>query len=101
MARMAFNPFPFDLMRPQRGIETFPQIDVLYRFFICCFPAALLPVVNPLRNALAHILAVRAEYHFTLFFQGFQRNDCRHQLHAIISGEVVALAKGFFAPTIA
>ena len=97
MARMAFNPFPFDLMRPQCGIETFPQnrrsSPVLSAVFQPRFFQLWIHCVMPRRTYWLSVL----EYHFTLFFQGFQRNDCRHQLHAIISGEVVALAKGFRA----
>jgi hypothetical protein len=48
MAGVAFNPFPFDLMLAQRGIQALPEIDIFNRFFICRFPAAFFPVVDPL-----------------------------------------------------
>jgi hypothetical protein len=53
--------------------------------------------VDPLGDPLAHILAVGAEHHFAMLFQRFQGDDCRHHLHAVIGGEVIALLKFFRA----
>ncbi len=52
--------------------------------------------MNPLRNALAHILAIGADHHFAGVFERFQRHDRRHQLHAVVGGEPVTGAKNFF-----
>jgi hypothetical protein len=33
MAGVAFDPFPFDLMLAERGIQALPEIDIFDRFF--------------------------------------------------------------------
>ena len=65
---MAFNPFPFDLMLPQRSIKTLPEIDIFYWFFVCGFPATFFPVMDPLGDTLADILAVGTQNDFAMFF---------------------------------
>jgi hypothetical protein len=37
---VAFDPFPFDLMLTERGIQALPEIDIFNRFFVSGFPAA-------------------------------------------------------------
>ena len=65
---MAFNPFPFDLMLPQCSIKTLPEIDIFYWFFVCGFPATFFPVMDPLGDTLADILAVGTQNDFAMFF---------------------------------
>ncbi|MNY72342.1 hypothetical protein D3C86_2108740 [compost metagenome] len=65
---MAFHPFPLDCVMTQRGVQTFPEIDILNRFLIRGFPATLFPVVDPLSNPLTHILAVGADHDIAIFF---------------------------------
>ncbi len=98
---MAFDPLPLDLMSGERAVETLPEIDVFHRFFLCGFPAALFPVMDPAGDALTHILAVGAQDHVAGLFQRFQRHNCRHQLHAIIGGEPVTGAEQFFVLAVA
>ncbi len=63
---MAFNPFPFDLMLPQRSIKTLPEIDI-FTGFVCGFPATFFQLwihwVIP-----ADILAVGTQNDFAMFF---------------------------------
>ena len=65
---VGFNPFPFDLMLPQCSIKTLPEIDIFYWFFVCGFPATFFPVMDPLGDTLADILAVGTQNDFAMFF---------------------------------
>ncbi len=65
---MAFNPFPFDLMLPQCSIKTLARDRHFYWFFVCCFPATFFPVMDPLGDTLADILAVGTQNDFAMFF---------------------------------
>jgi hypothetical protein len=57
--------------------------------------------MDPLGDPLTHVLAVGAEDHFALLFQRFESDDCRHHLHPVVGGEVIALTKDFFFSAIA
>ena len=52
---------PLDSMRRQRGLEPLPQIDILHRLLVGGLPAARLPLLDPARDAVLHILAVGME----------------------------------------
>ena len=63
---------------------------------VLSFPAALLPAVDPLGDALAQILAVGEQADPARPLQRLQRGDRRHQLHAVVGGQ--PLAAGQLAP---
>src|SRR5687767_10778339 len=58
---MALHPMPGDVVAGSRLVEFPPEILVLHRLVVGRAPAASLPVVHPLRNALAHILGIREQ----------------------------------------
>src|SRR5262245_55790045 len=57
MAGMAAHPEPLDLVLAAGGVEPLPQVGVLHRLLVGRAPAAPLPVVDPLGDALLHVLA--------------------------------------------
>lgn len=68
MAGVALYPFPFNFMLAKRGVQPLPEVDIFHRLFLCRFPAALFPVVDPLGDPLTNILAVSAEHYFAMLF---------------------------------
>ena len=66
---MAFYPVPGDLVALAFFVETLPEIGIFYRLFISGLPASLLPVVDPLCDPLADILAVGREINLATFFE--------------------------------
>lgn len=74
---MAFHPVPFDIVSLCLLIEALPKVDVFNRCLVRCFPVLALPAVDPLSDALAHVLAVCRQRHLAGGFQGFQTNDSR------------------------
>lgn len=101
VAGVALDPFPFYGVALNGLIQPLPQIDILDRLFVGGFPTALLPVMDPTGDALAHILAVSAERHGAGYGQRFQRHDRRHHFHAVIGGQTKSFAEGFFRLLIA
>jgi len=96
MPCVAFHPFPLDFMLAECRIKTLPEIDILHRFFVGCFPAPFFPVMDPLGDPLAHILAVRAQHNIAVLFQRLKGNNRGHQLHTVVGGQAVAFVEGFF-----
>ena len=54
--RVALDPVPFELVRRARRVEPLPQIDILDRLLVGGLPAVLLPAVDPLGDAVPHVL---------------------------------------------
>ena len=78
------------------GVQGLPQIRILDRFFIRCFPAVPLPVVDPAGDTLAHILGVGMQVDMAALVERIERLDCGHQLHAIVGGHGLATAQLLF-----
>src|SRR5258708_13328433 len=74
----------------QQRVEPLPKIDVLDRLAVCGAPAVALPLVDPRENAVAQVLAVGVNVHETGALECFQRRDCGHQFHAVVSGVSLA-----------
>src|SRR6202171_2428360 len=96
VAGVALDPMPAHLMLVQRCVEALPQVDVLDRLFVRGAPAVLLPAIDPAGDALTHILAVGVEIDRAGLFEGFQRRDRRHQLHAVVGGVRLAALQFLF-----
>src|SRR5690606_27995210 len=62
-------------------------------------PAVALPAMDPARDAVADIFAVRIEVRRDARFQGFEGGNGRHQLHAVVGGQRLA-ALEFLAVTV-
>src|SRR5882724_6642904 len=58
VAGMPLHPAPVDLMAQARGVEPLPEVVVLHRLLVGGQPAAPLPAVDPLVDALLDILTV-------------------------------------------
>src|SRR2546421_1694948 len=69
MTGMTLYPVPSHLVLLERRIEPLPQIDVFDGLFIGRAPAVFLPIVNPTRNALTHILAIGGQIDRRRLFQ--------------------------------
>ena len=83
---MAFDPTPIHAMQIAQRVQALPQVGVFHGFVIGRFPSAFFPVVDPLGDTLAHVLAVGVNLHLATAFercQGF--NHCR-ELHAVVGG---------------
>ena len=52
--------------------------------------------MDPLGDALAHVLAVQVQRHGTGALEGRERFDHRHQLHAVVGGAEFATEQLFF-----
>src|SRR5258706_15478485 len=63
IAGVAGHPAPFAVMQVAQRVEPLPQLGVLHRLLVGRLPAALLPAVDPLGDALAHVLAVGIQRH--------------------------------------
>src|ERR1700729_1306530 len=83
MAAVALHPDPVDLVRCARGVEALPQLDILHRLLVGGAPAVLLPAVDPLGDAVAHIDAVGEEAYAARALQ-------RLQPHAVVGGGRIA-----------
>src|SRR5581483_9722333 len=86
MAGVAFHPVPLYLMARRRGIELLPQVHVLHRLLVRGKPAAPLPRMQPLRDALHDVDRVRSELHPARPLERLQGADGGGQLHAVVRG---------------
>src|SRR5690606_14532875 len=86
MAGVAAHPVPGHVMALAGLVEAAPEVFVLHRLLVGSLPAAGLPALHPLGDALAHILRIGEEVDRARALQGFQRHDGRHQLHAVVGG---------------
>src|SRR6478609_12134528 len=75
IAVMAFHPTPFDAVPPRGVVESAPQVAVLDRLLDRGRPAAFLPVVDPLGDAFADVLAVGEQLDPARSLQGGERLD--------------------------
>src|SRR5688500_2106949 len=83
---MALHPVPLDCMRFGELVETPPQVDVLHGFTLGGEPAAPLPAMDPLRDALLHVLRVGVQAHPARALERLERADHRRELHAVVGG---------------
>ena len=83
---MAFDPVPLDGVAGHRCIERLPQVLILHRLLVRCLPAALLPVRQPLVQAVHDVLGVGIERHLAGTIQRTECFDDRRQFHAIVGG---------------
>src|SRR5574343_1576709 len=62
---VALDPVPFDAVsrRGHQTVQLLPEVHVLDRLFVSRAPALGLPAVDPLGDALAHVLAVQVAGH--------------------------------------
>ena len=87
VAGMALDPAPIDRVLRGQRIQALPEVDVLHRLLVGRLPAALLPVVDPRRDALAHVLAVGVKLHAAVALERGQRFDHGGEFHAVVGGE--------------
>ena len=77
VTRMAPDPDPFDPVAAGDGIEPLPEIDILDRLAIRSPPAAALPRVDPLADALLDVLRIGMPPYIGRRRQARQRLDDR------------------------
>src|SRR6478672_6600713 len=83
---MAFHPTPFDAVPPRGVVESAPQVAFLDRLLVRGRPAAFLPVVDPLGDAFADVLAVGEQLDLARSLQGGERLDHGGQFHPVVRG---------------
>src|SRR5512135_101153 len=86
MAGVTLDPMPFDLVAAGQPVQFLPQIDVLHRLALRGLPTALLPAVDPLADALLHILGIGVHAGPHRPFEGRQRPDHGGQFHPVVGG---------------
>src|SRR6516162_10124392 len=75
MAAVALDPMPFDPVRLRGLDQLLPQLGILDRLLVRGAPAVALPVVDPARDSIADVDAVRMEKDPAGALQGFQTPD--------------------------
>src|SRR5687767_10768859 len=60
---VALHPVPLDVVLRRQLVELAPQVGVLHRLLVGGAPAAPLPVVDPQRDALLHVLRIGVQAH--------------------------------------
>src|SRR5690606_7129639 len=78
-----------------------PKVGVLDRLLVGGAPIAPLPVGQPLRHALLHILGIRVHHHVARPLERLQRLDDGQQFHAIVGGVGLAAEKRLLVATLA
>src|SRR5712692_7960337 len=86
VAGMALYPVPFHVVQRGELVEAPPQVLVLYRLLVGGAPAAPLPVEDPGRDSLLHVLRVGVEPHPARPLERLERPDHRRELHAVVRG---------------
>ena len=86
VAGMALDPVPLHLVTQAGGVEALPQLDVLDGLAVGGLPAVLLPAVNPLADAVLHVLGVGVQVDVRGALERLQRRDGGEQLHAVVGG---------------
>jgi hypothetical protein len=88
-------------MLAKRGVQPLPEVDILYRFFSAVFQPRFFQLwihwVIPWRTYWLSVLSTTSQ----CSFNAFESDDRRHQFHAVIGGQTVAGAKGFFVLAVA
>src|SRR5262245_44853785 len=95
VARMALHPAPFDMVQRGERLQALPEVHVLHRLLVGRFPAALLPAVDPGRDAVLHVLAVGVEHDVAGALEARQRFDDGRQFHAVVGGRGLAAEQLF------
>ena len=100
-ACVALYPVPGYVERRIKRIPLHPKLLVLYRLFVCGFPALGLPAVNPLSNSVFYILAVNiysdvsSRKGRSIFYNRKPRN-CSAELHLVVCSHRIAATELFY-----
>src|SRR3972149_5795062 len=86
MSGMAPDPVPPDAMAVCELVEPPPERFVLHRLPVRRLPAAALPRLEPLGDALLDVLGIGEDLDSTGALQRLQRTDDRGELHAVVGG---------------
>src|SRR5690349_13333875 len=84
VAVVAANPEPLDRMLARQLVESAPEVLVLDRLLVGGAPAAPLPGVYPLLDALLHVLRVGVQPHAGTGFERLERADNGGHLHPVV-----------------
>src|SRR5688572_2855807 len=81
---VAFHPVPLDSMLLRELVQLAPQVGVLDVLPVGGAPAVALPAVDPLRDALLHVLRVGVQAHPAGPLERLERADHGRELHAVV-----------------
>src|ERR1700688_2413832 len=84
MAGVSLDPEPGNLMRRKCRVQAPPEVAVLDRLFVGGAPAVLLPALDPARDPVLQITAVRVQADPARPPQGLERHDRGGELHAVV-----------------
>src|SRR5687768_2777685 len=91
-----FHPEPLDFMLLGKFVQLPPEILVLDRLLVGGAPAAALPAVNPLGDALLHVLRIGEKPYPAGALERLERADHRGKLHAVVGGRRLAAPQLLF-----
>jgi len=83
---MAPGPGPLDGVLRHLAVQLFPQILIENGLLGAGPPPVALPTMDPLGDAVFHVLGIRDDLHFAGFAHSFQSLDDSRQLHPIVGG---------------
>src|SRR5437868_11721752 len=75
---------PLYLMLRRELVQPAPEILVFYRLLVSGLPALAFPGMDPLGDALLHVLRIGVDPDLARPLQRLKRADHRHQLHAVV-----------------
>jgi hypothetical protein len=90
MSGVALDPDPFDRVLRGQAVQFAPQVLVLHRLLARRLPAAPLPAVDPLADALLHVLRIGVHPRRHRALQGAQGLDHGGHFHAVVGSDLLA-----------
>ena len=84
---VTFHPMPFDSVRCGGLDEVLPKIGILHRLLVRRLPTVALPIVDPLGDSVANVVAVRVEGDAAGPLQRLEGLDRCKELHLVIGGK--------------
>src|SRR5512132_18166 len=95
---MAAHPVPADRMLPGELVELAPQLRVLYRLAVARAPAVSLPRLDPLLDAVLHVLRIEIQIDVGAALQRLERANDRGEFHPVVRGLALATEEFALAP---
>lgn len=87
MSRVAFDPFPLNLVSFDSLRHAFPEIDVFEGFVFAARPTFLFPAVDPaFVHGIDEILGIRIDRHLAGFSKRFDTRQGCEDFHAVVGG---------------
>ena len=96
---MPLDPVPRHLMAGNLGIELAPEILIEHRLAVGLAPISPAPAVDPLVDALHHVLRIHVQIDATWALERAQRLKDSHHFHSVVGRLQLAAVQGLFRMT--